>query len=107
MGQQPQSSNSQMIAIISYLAFIGWIIAFVLYQNDKSEFAIYHLRQSLGFNIIGTVGWVIFWIPVVGWLLAILVFVFWLMGLIYAAQGEMKPVPVFGEFFQNLFKGIQ
>ena len=107
MEQQPQSSNSQMIAIISYLAFVGWIIAFVLYQNDKSEFTVYHLRQSLGFNILGAIGWVVFWIPIIGWLLAILVFIFWLMGLIYAAQGEMKPAPLFGEFFQNLFRGIQ
>ncbi|HSG67814.1 MAG TPA: hypothetical protein VK994_03845 [Bacteroidales bacterium] len=96
-----------MIAIISYLAFVGWIIAFVLYQNDKSEYAIYHMRQSLGLNIIWVIGWVVFWIPVVGWIAAILFFVFWLMGLIYAAQGEMKPVPLFGEFFQNLFREIK
>lgn len=107
MEQQPYSSNAQLIAIISYLSFIGWVIAFVLYQNDKSELAIYHLRQSLGLNLIGVVGWIIFIIPIIGWLVAILYFVLWLMGLIYAAQGEIKPVPIVGEFFQNLFKTIQ
>ena len=104
---QPASSNAQLIAVISYLTFIGWIIAFVLYQNDKSEFAIYHIRQSLGIVILGVVGWVIFWIPILGWLCAIFLFVMWLMGLIYAAQGEAKPVPVLGNFFQDIFKGIQ
>jgi len=33
--------------------------------------------------------------------------VLWIMGLIYAAQGEKRTVPVLGEFYQNLFKGIQ
>ena len=107
MEQQPASSNAQLIAIVSYLSLIGWIIAFVLYQNDKSELAIYHLRQSLGINILGVIGWVVFWIPILGWLAAIFLFVLWIMGLIYAAQGEAKPVPLIGNFIQDIFKGIQ
>jgi len=107
MEQQPYSSNTQLIAIISYLAFIGWIIAFILYQNDKSEFAIYHLRQSLGLNILGILGMAFFWIPFIGWIASILFFVLWLMGFISAAQGETKPVPLIGDFIQDLFKGIQ
>ncbi len=105
--QQQPSANGQLIAIVSYLSLIGWIIAFVLYQNDKSELAVYHLRQSLGINIIGIIGWVIFWIPIIGWLAAIFLFVLWIMGLISAAQGETKPVPLIGNFIQDIFKGIQ
>ncbi|RLD54402.1 MAG: hypothetical protein DRI97_11585 [Bacteroidetes bacterium] len=105
--QQPASSNAQLIAVISYLTLVGWIIAFVLHQNDKSELGIFHIRQSLGINIIGVVGWVVFWIPLIGWLAAIFLFVIWIMGLISAAQGEMKPVPLLGKFFQDIFKGIQ
>jgi len=105
--QQPASSNAQMIAVVSYLTLIGWIIAFVLYQNDKSELAIFHLRQALGIVIIGAIGWVVFWIPFIGWAAAIFLFVLWIMGLISAAQGEMKPVPLLGNLFQDIFKGIQ
>lgn len=107
MEQQPVSSNAQLIAIVSYLTLIGWIIAFVLYQNDKSELAVYHIRQSLGILILGIVGWVVFWIPIIGWAAGIFLFVLWLMGLIYAAQGEARPVPLLGNFMQDLFKGIQ
>jgi uncharacterized membrane protein len=107
MEQQPVSSNAQLIAIVSYLTLIGWIISFVLYQNDKSELAIYHIRQSLGILILGIVGWVVFWIPIIGWAAGIFLFVLWLMGLIYAAQGEARPVPLLGNFMQDLFKGIQ
>lgn len=106
--QTPQTSaNGQLHAVISYLTLIGWIIAFVLYQNEKTELAIYHLRQSLGLLIIGVVGWIIFIIPIIGWLAAIFFFIMWLIGLINAAQGEMKPVPLLGKFFQDIFKGIQ
>jgi len=107
MEQQPYSQNAQLISIISYLSFIGWVIAFVIYQNDKSELAIFHLRQSLGILITFMIGVFIFWVPIIGWLFAILMFVLWIMGLIYAAQGEKRTVPVLGEFYQNLFKGIQ
>ena len=105
--KQPASSNSQVIAVISYITLIGWIIAFILYQNDKSELAIFHLRQSLGILILGIIGRVIFWIPILGWLAVIFVFVLWLIGLMRAAHGEKKPIPLFGSFFQDIFKGIQ
>jgi len=105
--QQPSSSNAQMIAVVSYLTLVGWIIAFILYQNDKSELAIFHLRQALGIVIIGAIGWVVFWIPFIGWAAAIFLFVLWIMGLISAAQGEMKPVPLLGSLFQDIFKSIQ
>ena len=104
---QPASSNAQVIAVVSYITLIGWIVAFLLYQNDKSELAIYHLRQSLGILILGIIGAVIFWVPIIGWLAGIFVLVLWLMGLIYAAQGEIKPIPLVGNFFQDIFKGIQ
>jgi len=107
MEQQPYSQNAQLISIISYISFIGWIIAFVIYQNDKSELAIFHLRQSLGILITFMIGIFVFWIPIIGWLFAIFMFVLWITGLIYAAQGEKRTVPVLGEFYQNLFKGIQ
>jgi uncharacterized membrane protein len=40
------------------------------------------------------------------WIVQLAIFVFWLLGLISAVQGEMKPVPVLGEQFQEWFKGI-
>ena len=110
MEQQTNSSNSQLIAIVSYLTFIGWVIAFVLYQNDKSELAIFHIRQTLGIYLLGIVGMLFLWIPVIGWILSIIlplfIFVLWIIGLINAAQGETKPVPLVGEYIQDLFKGL-
>lgn len=97
------STEDKTVAIVSYITFIGWIIALVLNSNQKTDLGAFHLRQALGLFITGMILW---WIPVIGWILNIVVFIFWLIGLINAIQGETKPVPIVGDFYQNLFKGI-
>ncbi len=97
------TSEDKTVAIVSYITLIGWIVAFVLHNNNKTALGAFHLRQSLGLFITGIILW---WIPVIGWILNIIVFIFWLIGLINATQGETKPVPIIGEFYQDLFKGI-
>jgi len=43
-------NQSNTIAILSYVWFIGWIIAFIMRQNERpqSELSRFHLRQSFG-----------------------------------------------------------
>jgi uncharacterized membrane protein len=111
MENQSSSTDPQIIAIVSYITFIGWIIAYVLYQNNKSELAIMHIRQALGIILIGFLGYSVSWFPFIGGFLglviAIAAFIFWIMGLIAAIQRETKPVPLIGDVIQDLFKGIQ
>ena len=97
------TKEDNTVAIVSYITIIGWIVAFVLYGKNKTELGAYHLRQSLGLFLTGIVLW---WIPIIGWILNVLVFLFWIIGLIYAIQCEKKPVPIVGEFYQSLLKGI-
>lgn len=49
-----QSVDEKMIAIISYLTVVGWIIAY-LFNNSKSNLAYYHMRQSLLLILLGVV----------------------------------------------------
>lgn len=97
------STEDKTVAIVSYITFIGWIIALILNSNQKTDLGAFHLRQALGLFITGMILW---WIPVVGWVLNIVVFIFWLIGLINAIQGEKKPVPLVGDLYQDIFKGI-
>jgi len=97
------SNEDKTIAIVSYITIIGWVIALILHNNDKTELGAFHLRQTLGLYLTG----IIFaFIPIVGWFLNIVVFVFWILGLIAAVNGELKPVPLVGDFYQNIFKGL-
>jgi uncharacterized membrane protein len=110
--------DGKSIAIISYLTIIGWIIAYVMHGNNKSQLGIFHLRQSLflmlsGFSI-AIAQWIFFLIPIIGWIISILLyfvllglFVLWIIGLIAAINGEEKQVPVLGAKAQQLLKGIQ
>lgn len=97
------TTEDKTVAILSYITIFGWIIALVLHSNNKTELGAFHLRQVLGLYLTGIILW---WIPVIGWILNIVVFVFWLIGLINAINGEEKPVPLVGDFYQDIFKGI-
>lgn len=98
--------NAKVVAIVSYLGLIGWIIAIIVHGNGKTSLGAYHLRQSLGIMLTGLVGSLVFWIPIVGWALAIGLLVFWILGLISAVNGQEKPVPVLGKFYQKTFAGL-
>ena len=105
----PSKVDPKIIAIVSYLALIGWIVAIVL-NNPKSELGSFHLRQSLGIHALFAVSGMVTIVPVLGWIAGVVGFlagvVLWIIGLIGAIEGKMKPVPILGEKFQEWFHAI-
>lgn len=110
--------DGKTIAIISYITFIGWIVSYVMYSNNKSQLAIYHIRQSLGLFITGfalyIVMFIFLFIPILGWIISIIIwvclvalFVLWIFGLVSAINGQEKPVPVIGETIQKILAGVK
>ncbi len=49
---QDSSNNGKTVAIISYLTLIGWIVALIMNNNNKSELGSFHIRQMLGVLIV-------------------------------------------------------
>lgn len=90
-------------AIVAHITIVGWIIALVLNNNDKDEFASYYIRQLLGLYLAGIILSII---PVIGWIVSIVVFIFWIISLIGAIQGEKKEIPYVGPLFQEWFRGM-
>lgn len=90
-------------AILSYIYILGWVIAFFIYSKNKTEFAVYHLRQALGLHVTFHL---LLLFGTVGRIMSLLIVIFTIIGLIYAIQGDKKPVPVLGDLYQSLFKGI-
>ena len=43
------TDNGKNTAIISYLTIIGTIIAIILNNDKKNDFASFHIRQALGY----------------------------------------------------------
>ncbi len=107
------TDNGKTIGIIAYLTLIGWIIALVMHNNNKTDLGAFHIRQMLGIVIVGFALYILnvflaFTIgsAILGWIIQLLMFAFWLLGFIGALQGEKKPVPLLGEQFQQWFKGV-
>ncbi|MEO8774674.1 MAG: hypothetical protein ABI371_10165 [Gelidibacter sp.] len=97
------STDGKNIALIAHLTLIGWIVAFVMNNNTKSEFASFYIRQMLGLMICGII---LVFIPLVGWILNLGVFVLWIISLIGALGGEKKVTPFLGPYFQDWFKSL-
>ncbi len=102
-------TDPKVVGILSYITFVGWIIALVL-NNPKSEHGSFHVRQSLGIWLLIIVSGFVLIIPILGWIAGlagyVLGFVMWIMGLISAVNGEKKEVPVLGAKFQEWFKTL-
>ena len=102
-------TNGKTIAIISYITFIGTIVAFIMNSNQRNTFAAFHIRQTLGlslFSFINSIFLVRFVGTYVVGAIALGLLVLWIIGLVGAIQGEQKKIPLFADIFQDWFKSI-
>ena len=105
---QPLKENDQEAknrAIIAHITLIGWIIALVMNNNEKREFASFYIRQMLGLILTGVVG-ALLTLILIGYFIQIAVFVFWIISLIGAVNGEKKELPIVGPLFQDWFRTL-
>ena len=101
-------TEDRTVAILAYITIIGFIIAIVMHGSKKTPLGSFHLRQALGLFITAFCCWlVLLMIPVVGWILIPFVMlgilVLAIMGLIAAAGGQLKPVPLLGDKYSKWF----
>lgn len=101
------AGEDKTVAIVSYLTLIGFIAAIVIHSNKKTRLGAFHLRQTLGFMITGFATAILAVIPIIGWIAIPIFWIFmlvcWVMGLIAAINGEMKPMPLVGPYYQKWF----
>jgi len=102
-------------AIVSYITIIGWLVSyFALYKDNKTPLASYHIRQSLMLFCIGLglgllnamLVFVAPFLSIILSLASLVLFIFLILGIVYAAQGEMKPLPLIGEPAQRIFANL-
>lgn len=93
--------KNKVWALVSYLTIIGLIIAMVSEGKD-SPFVKFHINQSLPLVIAVFGNFVFAMIPIIGWLLAPLIgiglLILIIMGILNAANGQMKRLPIVGNF---------
>jgi uncharacterized membrane protein len=105
--------SNKTLSIISYITLIGWVVAFIKGKETPDPLVKYHLKQAFGIMIVSIILNVVFSIiahivPALSFLslAGLAVFVFWIIGIINAANGVEKPVPVIGKMFEDKFSFI-
>ena len=105
--------DDKLIGILSYLGLL-WIVAFILYGNKKTEYNKFHVKEGLGLFIfivaIFILNFIMLRIPFINILWAILIifiYIFYLVliviGIINAANGAQKPLPLVGKLITAKF----
>ncbi len=87
--------------VMGILAYLGILVLVPLLTAKQSRFAMFHANQGL----ILFIGWIALWIvgmiPIIGWLVIfgyLFMLLLMVVGIINAAGGKMKPLPVIGGF---------
>lgn len=98
---QPDPADVEKNKVMAILAYIIFFIP--LLAAKESKFAMYHANQGLvlfllaiAVSIVGSI------IPLLGWFVilpigSLLVLILAILGIVNAAKGEMKPLPVIGK----------
>ncbi|PJR03331.1 import component protein [Avrilella dinanensis] len=102
--------NNKTISIVSYITIIGWLVAYLIGKDNLDALSRYHLRQSLGLAIVGfilnIISISILFLGMVVNIIGILLLILMIIGIINAANGEMKPLPVIGKWLEDKFDFI-
>jgi len=92
-------------AITSYILIIGVLIAMSMNSGEeKNSFASFHIRQALGLSLTFiSLGLIVsnfdsYMISISMW---VFLSVLWTYGIFSAINGETKPIPLLGNYFQK------
>ncbi len=104
-------SNSKNIALASYITPVGWIIALITKSicDCSTPFALFHLKQGLGLNLIIIVGHAFFsilGIYILAQLFNLLVIIVIVYFVLQANSGNMTLIPYLGKYFDQKFTFI-
>ena len=101
--------EGKTMAIISYITWLGTLIAFLMNNQQRNSFASFHIRQTIGLGLFFLANSFIINRFVENWitgLIALALLVLWIIGLVGAINGEEKKVPLVGDLFQEWFSTI-
>lgn len=102
---QFDTNDIQQNKIVAFLSYIGFLFIIPLLAAPQSPFARFHANQGLVLfildMILGAAATVCLFIPIVGAVVSgvasLISFVFMIIGIINAASGKVKELPIIGK----------
>ena len=101
--------SEKFTALTGYLTVLGLLTAYLINKQLKSDYVSFHIRQSLGLSI----GFLMLGYPVGNfdnWTVTLALWTAFIVlntyGIATAIAGSITAIPVFGFFFQKIFKKI-
>jgi len=99
----PVQSDAQQNKVMGILAYLSWLVIVPWIAAKESPFARYHTNQGLVLAIVEIAWWILSAILTaiataaysLGFL-AVIGVISWILGIVNAAKGEMKPLPIIG-----------
>lgn len=110
----PAQQEDKTVALVAYITLIGYIIAIIMHGSNKTKLGSYHLKQATGLLLFAVATWVVMMIlaviPFVNLLLFIVAPIMWIgililliLGIVSAANGQEKPLPIIGGMAAKMF----
>ena len=93
-------TKSKVAAIISYLAWLCWVIAFIIRDKDDA-LSRRHLNQGFTLSVIGSAASLVTRLhgifATVGFIVDLGVLILSIIGIVRAARGSGEPLPIVGD----------
>lgn len=99
--------EGKLFAILSYIIPIVFIVPLI--QKDN-HFSLFHAKQVLLLVLASVAILILSAVPLVGCVTVFLfipILVLVIMGLVFAIQGQYKPLPLIGQYAEEWFKNVK
>ncbi|RNC87303.1 MAG: hypothetical protein ED556_07760 [Winogradskyella sp.] len=103
------AKEGKTLGIVSYLTFIGLLVAITMNLEKKNPYIFFHARQMLGLILMLIFSnlcerYVNTWVGTGLW---IITFASWIYCLVFSFKGEARLLPYLGDYFQDWFKNLK
>ena len=107
--QSKEIEEGKVFAFLGiFLTIVGFLVVILAKKDNK--YAMFYAKQGLvlfiAYVIVKIANMILSMIPFVGWLIMLVLWigllVLWILGIVYSLSGEMKDIPLIGEFAKKI-----